>query len=144
MGQASGFIAGNKVRRLLSSSARVIRAPRKRISKRRKLFGKTISNGHKVQPGVLYETLLDQSLAGSMSETIAYLNACIQDTDPGVFLIALGDAIRAHGGMSAIAKKCGLNREGLYDMLSKSGNPTIKNLEALLHALGMRLAVTAV
>jgi DNA-binding phage protein len=35
-----------------------------------------------------------------------------------------------------------LNREHLYRMLSENGNPAFRSLEALLDALGLRLAIT--
>jgi DNA-binding phage protein len=34
-----------------------------------------------------------------------------------------------------------LNRESLYRMLSKAGNPSLDSLAAVLKAFGMRLAV---
>jgi hypothetical protein len=48
----------------------------------------------------------------------------------------------AQGGMAQLADKADLNRESLYRMLSERGKPEFKSLEALLHALGFRLAVT--
>ncbi|MDP3110862.1 MAG: hypothetical protein Q8M71_02015, partial [Thermodesulfovibrionales bacterium] len=49
----------------------------------------------------------------------------------------------AQGGVSAIAEKAHLNRENLYRMLSKKGNPEIKSLLTLLSAMGLRLRVKA-
>lgn len=74
-------------------------------------------------------------------EAAAYLNAAIEDGDRAVFLLALKDVAAAHGGIAAIAKKANLNRESLYRMLSGKGNPEIKSLYALLHAMGLRLAI---
>ena len=34
-----------------------------------------------------------------------------------------------------------LNRENLYRMLSPRGNPQLSSLNALLHSMGLRLAV---
>lgn len=76
-------------------------------------------------------------------EAAAYLNAAIEEGDRAVFLLALRNVAEAHGGMTALAGKAGLNRESLYRMLSKRGNPEIKSLAALLHAMGLRLAVEA-
>jgi probable addiction module antidote protein len=45
--------------------------------------------------------------------------------------------------MAQLADKMKLNRKSLYRMLSGRGNPELKSLDALLHALGFRLAVTA-
>ena len=41
-----------------------------------------------------------------------------------------------------LAEATELNRVHLYRMLSASGNPELRSLEALLDALGFRLAVT--
>jgi probable addiction module antidote protein len=48
----------------------------------------------------------------------------------------------AQGGVAQLAEKTKLNRESLYKMLSARGNPELRSLEALLQALGLRLAVT--
>jgi probable addiction module antidote protein len=70
-----------------------------------------------------------------------YLNICLEDPDPGLFLLALRDVARAYGGMSVIAQKASLNRESLYHALSKRGNPTLSSLESLLDALGFKLRI---
>jgi probable addiction module antidote protein len=44
-------------------------------------------------------------------------------------------------GMSTLAARSNLNRESLYKMLSKRGNPSLQSLAALLDSLGFRLAV---
>lgn len=76
-------------------------------------------------------------------EAAAYLNAAIEEGDRAVFLLALRNVAEAHGGMAAIARKANLSRESLYRMLSGKGNPEIKSLYTLLHAIGLRLAVEA-
>jgi probable addiction module antidote protein len=74
-------------------------------------------------------------------EAAAYLNAAIEEGDREVFLLALRNVAQAHGGMSAIAQKTHLKRESLYRMLSKKGNPEIKSIFNLLHAIGLKLTV---
>ena len=74
-------------------------------------------------------------------EAAAYLNAAIEEGDRKVFLLALRNVAQAHGGMSQIAKKTHLKRESLYRMLSKKGNPEIKSIFNLLHAIGLKLTV---
>lgn len=76
-------------------------------------------------------------------ESIAYLNAALMDEDPRIFLIALKNVIEAHGGVSSISRKCKLNRENLYRMLSEKGNPEIKSVYKLLNSLGLQLAIQA-
>ena len=74
-------------------------------------------------------------------EAAHYLNACLEDDDARVFLLALRDVADAHGGIRALSRDAHLNRESLYRMLSKSGNPSLKSLAAVLNACGLRLAV---
>ena len=88
-----------------------------------------------------YEDVLDEDLQDP-AEAAEYLNACLEDGDPEVFLLALRDVARARGGVAKLAQATNLNREHLYRMLSETGNPELKSLEALLDALGFRLAVT--
>jgi probable addiction module antidote protein len=74
-------------------------------------------------------------------EAATYLNAAIEENDRAIFLLALRNVAKAHGGMASIAEKANMNRESLYRMLSKKGNPEIESLYLLLHAMGLRLAV---
>ena len=88
-----------------------------------------------------YEEVLDEDLRNP-AEAVGYLNACLEDGDPEVFLLALRDVARAQGGVAKLAEATELNREHLYRMLSEGGNPGLRSLEALLDAMGFRLAVT--
>jgi probable addiction module antidote protein len=88
------------------------------------------------QPNLI-ECLRD---AGEAEE---YLNAALEEDDPELFLLALRNVAEAQGGVGQLAEKAKLNRESLYKMLSERGNPELRSLDALLHALGFRLAVTA-
>jgi probable addiction module antidote protein len=72
---------------------------------------------------------------------LKYLNACLEDGDHGVFLLAMRDVAEAYGGVGRLAKKAGLQREHLWRMLSKRGNPRLENLVQLAHAFGWRLAL---
>lgn len=76
-------------------------------------------------------------------EAAEYLNAAIEEGDRALFLLALRNVAEANGGMAAIAEKASLSRESLYRMLSKKGNPEIRSLYTLLHAMGLRLAIEA-
>lgn len=88
-----------------------------------------------------YQAELIESLRDPQ-EAVEYLNAALEEEDPELFLLALRNVAEAHGGMAQLADKTKLNRESLYKMLSERGNPELRSLEALLHALGLRLAVT--
>ena len=72
-----------------------------------------------------------------------YLNAASEDEDPKIYLTALKKVVEARGGMAAIAEKTHLSRETLYRTLSSRGNPTIKTLNAVLKATGLKFEVTA-
>lgn len=74
-------------------------------------------------------------------EAAAYLNAAIEEGDRAAFLLALRNVAEACGGMTVLAEKTQLSRESLYRTLSNRGNPEIKSLTAILHAMGLRLAV---
>ena len=70
----------------------------------------------------------------------AYLEAALEENDPGLIAAALGDIARAQG-MSQIAKKTGLGRESLYKALSAQGNPEFSTVVKVVNALGLRLQV---
>ena len=88
-----------------------------------------------------YQPDLIESLrnAGDAEE---YLNAALEEEDSELFLLALRNVAEAQGGVAQLAEKTKLNRESLYKMLSERGNPELRSLDVLLHALGFRLAVT--
>ncbi len=71
---------------------------------------------------------------------IGYLNECLNDDDDGVFLLALRDVVEAQGGIRQISQKSKLNREHLFRMLSKKGNPRLESIKQLADAFGWRLA----
>lgn len=73
----------------------------------------------------------------------AYLEAALDDGDPGVIAAALGDIARARG-MTQTARAAGLGRESLYKALSPDGNPEFATVLRVVHALGLRFhAATA-
>ena len=76
-------------------------------------------------------------------EAAAYLNVAIEEDDRALFLLALRNVAEAHGGMTFVAEKARLNRENLYRMLSKKGNPEIKSIFSLLRSMGLKLTVEA-
>jgi probable addiction module antidote protein len=56
-------------------------------------------------------------------------------------MLALRQVAQAQGGLATIARKARLTREATYRMLSKSGNPELRSLSAILKASGLRIAV---
>ena len=75
-------------------------------------------------------------------EAAEYLNAALEEGDAETILLALRNVADAHGGVAKVAEVAGLNREHLYRMLSRQGNPGLSSLTALLDALELRLAVS--
>ena len=72
-------------------------------------------------------------------EATAYLNAALEDGDQEIFLLALRNVAEARG-MARVAEDAKLNRENLYRMLSRQGNPQLMSLVALLKSMGLRLS----
>jgi len=84
----------------------------------------------------LLKDLQDSKLA------LAYLNTALEDEDPRVFLLALKNIIEARGeSMTDIAEKTNLNRENLYRMLSRRGNPKLTSIIPVLNTLGLHLTI---
>ena len=77
--------------------------------------------------------LTDPQLAAS------YINAAISE-DPDMLKVALGNVAKAHR-MKNVAEEVGMARESLYTSLSEDGNPTLTNLNGILRAVGLKLAV---
>ena len=75
-------------------------------------------------------------------EAEVYFNAALEEGDSELFLLALRNVAEAQGGVVQLAEKAKLNRESLYKILSERGNSELKSLDAFLHALRFRLAVT--
>jgi probable addiction module antidote protein len=78
---------------------------------------------------------------GAKDDVVAYLNAALEDGDPELLKLVLGDIARSKG-MTEIAKEAGLGRSSLYRALSPAGNPEFVTVASVLKALGLRLSVT--
>jgi len=76
------------------------------------------------------------------ADMAAYLEAALEDGDATVISAALGDIARAQG-MTEIARKTGLGREGLYKALSAEGNPKFSTVLKVTQALGLELHAKA-
>ncbi len=86
-----------------------------------------------------YEKGLKEDLADPI-EAAEYLNAALEDGSLEVFLMALKDVASAKG-IAEIARTSNLNRENLYRILSRKGNPKLTSLNSVLHSVGLKLAV---
>ncbi len=71
-----------------------------------------------------------------------YLNAALEDGNPDLLLMALGNIAKARG-MTKIAKSTGLGRESLYKSLSVGSKPQYETIMKVMKALGIKLHATA-
>jgi probable addiction module antidote protein len=117
----------------------VQKAPKKRIFEPPSRIGQIIG-GETVTTSRKYRISLITALQDPQ-EAAAYLDAALEEGDRAAFLLAIRNVIDALGGMTQIARDTGLNRENLYRILSRQGNPELNSLEKLLKCLGLRLAV---
>ena len=72
-----------------------------------------------------------------------YLNAVLEDGNQEELMLALRRIASAFG-MRDVAENAKLNPKTLYRTLSPIGNPELRSFQAILGAMGMRLAVTPV
>ena len=91
-------------------------------------------------PSLPYESWLIEQLKAPTTAA-AYLEAVIEDGNQAAIMLALRQVAQAQGGVARIARKAKLTREATYKMLSKSGNPELRSLSAVLKATGLRIAV---
>ncbi len=91
-------------------------------------------------PSLPYEPWLIERLKDP-AEAAAYLEAVIEDGHQAAIMLALRQVAQAQGGLARIARMAKLTREATYKMLSKSGNPELRSLTAVLKATGLRIAV---
>jgi probable addiction module antidote protein len=90
---------------------------------------------------VSYEHILKKQLSDP-EQAAEYLTACYEE-GPEVFLVGLRDVVEAQGGVGRAAELSKLNRESLYRLISKRGNPRLSSLEAVLSALGLKVTFAA-
>lgn len=73
---------------------------------------------------------------------VAYLKAALADEDERIFLVAIRNVWEARGGnMANLAEETHLNKQNLYRMLSKDGNPRYTSLKSILDAVGFKMDV---
>src|SRR6266568_9501387 len=69
---------------------------------------------------------------------VGYLNAASEDSDESL-LLALRDVAEASKGFTRLSTEAHVNRENLYRMLSRAGNPRYYSIRSVLRALGIKL-----
>lgn len=70
-----------------------------------------------------------------------YLDSLLADGDQADLMVALRHMADASGGVCKIAEQAQLNPTTLYRTLSRAGNPELRNLTAILRAMGMRISI---
>jgi probable addiction module antidote protein len=78
------------------------------------------------------------------NEAVAeYLTSILEENDPEMLAVALGDIARARG-MSDIARSTGLAREALYKALRPGAQPRFETVARVCAALGVKLVAEPV
>lgn len=90
---------------------------------------------------VNYRKVLREKLK-EPEQAAEYLTACLEE-GPEVFLVGLRDVMEAQGGMARAAELSKLNRENLYRLVSRDGNPRLSSLNSLLSALKLKVTFSA-
>src|SRR2546427_3167147 len=98
----------------------------------------------KVPASVPYEPGLKRRLADPEQVSL-YLQAAMEEAakanDPGIFQLAFKDVAEARGGITFLARKTELNRQHLYRILSRSGNPTFTSLWRMLRVFDLSFTI---
>lgn len=71
-------------------------------------------------------------------EVAAYLTTVLEENDPALLAVALGDIARSRG-MTQVAKDSGITREALYKALRPGSEPRFDTINRVCAALGVRL-----
>lgn len=90
---------------------------------------------------ITHEEATIKSFRNDPAFAAEYVNAVLEDGDETELLLALRRMAEAFGGVPQVAQAANLNATTLYRTLSVKGNPELKSLNALLRALGLRIAV---
>ena len=77
---------------------------------------------------------------GSAEAIAAYLDAYLEDATPEELRDALDTVARSHG-ISDLAARSGITRQGIYKALGHAGNPSFETIRSILGAMGLRLTV---
>ena len=93
-------------------------------------------------PYISHEEATIESFRRDPDYAAEYLNAVLEDGDQKELMLALRRVASAFG-MKDVAKTANLNPKTLYRTLSPAGNPELRSFQAILGAMGMRLAITS-
>lgn len=94
-----------------------------------------------IEPSHPDEEVVIEKLRDDPEFVAGYLNALLEDGDQEDLMLAMRRMAKAYSGVPQLAEQAEHNAELLYRMLSTKGNPELRNLHALLKAMGKRLVV---
>jgi putative addiction module killer protein/probable addiction module antidote protein len=111
-----------------------------RISKRPKHTGQSIKSMRSYRTfGEAEEEYLRNHPAEIDNYITVLFEEYARDNDTGALLTFLRRISRVKG-ITATTEAAGMTRKGLQKALSKEGNPKFENINAIMHAIGYRLA----
>ena len=93
------------------------------------------------KPYISHEDATVESFRKDPDYAAEYLNAVLEDGSQEELMLALRRMASAFG-MKEVGESSKLNPKTLYRTLSPAGNPELRSFQAILGAMGMRLAVT--
>lgn len=70
----------------------------------------------------------------------AYLDSWLEDGTPEELRNALAAVARSKG-ISELARRSGVTRQGIYKALGDDGNPSFETIRSILGAMGLKLTV---
>lgn len=70
-----------------------------------------------------------------------YLEACLEENDPELFIEALGVVARSKG-MTEISQQTGLGRESLYKSFGAGKHPRFETVFKVIQALGLQFQLS--
>jgi len=74
-------------------------------------------------------------------QVIAYIELLLENAEPDHFRKRLR-GIADSRGMTELARRAGLSRQGLYKALGEDGDPKLSTIEQILEALGLKLQMS--
>ncbi|MFA6238680.1 MAG: addiction module antidote protein [Bacteriovorax sp.] len=99
---------------------------------------------NKIKPYVSFHDAVVEELRTNEESQFLYLKASFEDNDdcPEAILMAIRHVAEARG-FKSFAEKAQLNRENLYRVLSRDGNPRFDTFLKIIDALGLQISIKA-
>ena len=88
-----------------------------------------------------FREVLNEDLASDPKLCAAYIRVAAEEGDPALLAAAIGNVIKARGGISKLAREAKLNRPNLQRVLTGKGNPSLAQIALVLDTLGLALDV---